>query len=713
MSLGRVDGNDIVVADLRVSRQHAQVERAADGSYEIVDLDSNNGTFVNGQAIERSPLREGDLVSVGNTLFRFTGTELQLVEDANQTWLLAEHLGVTVGGGKVLLNDVSLALPPATFLAVLGPSGSGKSTFLTALSGIRQATSGSVHFGGRDVYTDYEDLRHRMGFVPQEEVLHPQLTVRQVLDYAAKLRFAADVDADERNARIDEVVEELGLAERQDLRIDRLSGGQRERASTAMELLTRPALLFLDEPTSGLDPGNERQVMSLLRELTKAGRTIVVVTHKLDSLELCDRVLFLATGGRLAYYGPPQELLAYFDRHGWGDNYPEVFRSLDAEPDRDWAAAFSADPLCEQYVNQPLLEAREERSHGPVHIRPTRLRGWWWQFGVLSSRYIACIRNDPRTTRLMAAQAPIFAVLFLLLMRKDKFTTGSGSEALALIWLLVLSATWLGTSNSIREIVKELPIYRRERAVGLSPSAYAASKIAVLGVITIAQCALVAFLVLIPQKLPSVDESELFGDRERLTAIAVEAQIDPDLLLEAFPSLDGRDGAALSDPRLELVIGVVLAGLAAMALGLFTSAMVKSQDRALVLLPLILVTQVVLSLPFLPSESQSLEVAGVASSARWGMATNASTVSLNQLRVKDLVGFQVLARLFGSVGDESTVDAQAEKEFVERTLAESAEKEPRWRHDPGIWWGNVAVLLGMIAALLAGTIWAVRRERAP
>ena len=210
---------------------------------------------------------------------------------------------------------------------MVGPSGSGKSTLLGALSGLRPAQRGFVFYGGRDLYAHYEELRQRVGVVPQDDVLHLELTVARALDYAAELRFPADVPREERRGRVDEVLRELGLEGRRNVPIEQVSGGERKRVSVAVELLTKPSLLFLDEPTSGLDPGYERSLMELLRTLADGGRTVIVVTHSVQSIRLCDRVLVLALGGRAAYFGPAQLAPAYFGR----EDFQEVFQDLSAD----------------------------------------------------------------------------------------------------------------------------------------------------------------------------------------------------------------------------------------------------------------------------------------------------------------------------------------------------------------------------------------------
>ena len=306
MRIGRVPDNDVVLSDLNVSRHHAELRKSPTGQYEIVDLGSHNGTFVNGQRVTKQVLTEQDLVSIGSSTFRLTGGELrQFVDDGNITFTAQEL--VVKAGSKVLLDHVSFPIPEKCLLGVIGPSGAGKSTLLGALTGMRPATTGTVLYDNRDLYQNYNELRYRIGLVPQESVLHTQLTARRALQYSAELRFPADVKPAERDGRVDEVMGELGLTRHANTRADRLSGGQLKRVNVAQELLTKPSLLFLDEPTSGLDPGLDKSVMEQMRDLAHDGRTVIVVTHSVDNLDTCDRLLVLVPGGRIAYYGPPEE----------------------------------------------------------------------------------------------------------------------------------------------------------------------------------------------------------------------------------------------------------------------------------------------------------------------------------------------------------------------------------------------------------------------
>src|SRR5215467_9491617 len=353
LRIGRAPDNDIVVSDLGVSRHHAEL-RNVGSAYQIVDLNSHNGTFVNGQQIGSAPLAEGDIVSIGPSTFRLSGSELQEFVDTGDVSLVARDLTVTLGNGKVLLDHVSFPLGERCLLGIIGPSGAGKSTLLGALTGMRPANGGSVLYDDRDLYANYSELRHRIGLVPQENILHTQLTARRALRYAAELRFPRDTSKAERNRRVDEVLAELSLTAHAETRTDRLSGGQQKRVNVALELMTKPSLLFLDEPTSGLDPGLDKSVMEMMAGLAKDGRTVIVVTHSVANLDICDRLLVLVPGGKVAYFGPPADGLRHFNQPGWA----QVFRAFEAQPDRDWAGEYQRSAYCAQYVTAAIQAPR-------------------------------------------------------------------------------------------------------------------------------------------------------------------------------------------------------------------------------------------------------------------------------------------------------------------------------------------------------------------
>ena len=268
MRIGRALENELVVSDLQVSRHHAEFHATPDGRMEIRDLGSHNGTYVNGQPITKGGtqlLGPNDVVGVGHSTFRIVGDRLEEFVDTGEVSFSARHLTVTVDGGKQILKDVSFGVPEKSLIAVIGPSGSGKSTLLKALTGYRPANQGEVLYDNRNLYKQFAELRQRIGLVPQDDILHKELTVKKALKYAAKLRFPADTTGAEREARIDEVLRELKLDIHKDKKVTSLSGGQRKRVSRRPGAAHQAVADLPDEPTSGLDPGMDRDVMQLLR----------------------------------------------------------------------------------------------------------------------------------------------------------------------------------------------------------------------------------------------------------------------------------------------------------------------------------------------------------------------------------------------------------------------------------------------------------------
>ncbi|MEU3910912.1 FHA domain-containing protein [Streptomyces sp. NPDC029721] len=598
--IGRDPGSDLVIDNLVVSRRHAELRALADGTYEIVDLGSHNGTYLNGARIGRARIAEGDIVGIGHSAFCLVGDRLLEYTDTGEVSLDVQDLSVTVDHGrKTLMDGVTFPVGAKCLLAVVGPSGAGKSTLLGALTGLRPADTGTVLYDGRDLYHDYAELRSRIGLVPQDDILHAQLTVRRALVYAAELRFPQDTSRAEREARVDEVIRELGLVQRADQPIHSLSGGQRKRVSVALELLTKPSLLFLDEPTSGLDPGMDRSVMHMLRGLADDGRTVIVVTHSVLSLDVCDRLLFLAPGGRVAYFGPPQEALGFFGFNEW----PEAFEVFENDRERDWAGAFRGSPVHRRYVDQGARGpgsaaggAQAAQAAGAAAAPPApppKAQSWGSQLSTLVRRYAAVLSAD-RT--------------FLVIMVALPFMMGAMARALAgnvldvetalnALLILTIGGVLTGAANAVRELVKERVIYQRERAVGLSRSAYLMSKVVVLGTITVAQAVV-------------------------LTLIAL-AGVD----------LNAPGGkGVLMPPLIEITIAVALLSFTAMMLGLMISALVKKEEVTMPLLVLLAIVQVVfcgtlLKLYGVPVLEQ---VAWLAPS-RWAMGAMGATLQLGRI----------------------------------------------------------------------------------
>ena len=355
LTIGRSPENDLQLSYPTISRHHARISRVGSGEeYVIEDLKSSNGTSVNDEVLDPGklyPLHPGSTLRIGPIKLIFAPEAMQLVDESRDLRLDALHLNQHVGKGINLLQDISLAIHPREFVALVGVSGAGKSTLMNALAGFWPASDGAVLVNGTDLYKRFDAFRTDLGYVPQDDIIHKELTAEKALNYVARLRLPADTTAAERKEAVTEELETLGLMERKDVRVGSLSGGQRKRVSIGVERLTRPGLFFLDEATSGLDPGTENRLMRLLRQLADDGQTIVLVTHATKNVTLCDQVIFLAKGGRLAYFGPPGEALEYF---GVGA-FDEIYEQLEDERSpEEWEARYRQSSQYEQYVVKRL-----------------------------------------------------------------------------------------------------------------------------------------------------------------------------------------------------------------------------------------------------------------------------------------------------------------------------------------------------------------------
>ncbi|WP_128979376.1 FHA domain-containing protein [Streptomyces roseicoloratus] len=590
--IGRAPDNDLVVDDLTVSRRHAELRAAPDGTYWIRDLGSHNGTFLNGRPVGEARVTPEDIVGIGHRAYCLIGASLVEFTDTGEVSLDVQRLAVTVDHGhKTLLDDVSFPVGQKCLLAVVGPSGAGKSTLLGALTGQRPADRGTVLYDGRDLYRDYAELRQRIGLVPQDDILHLQLTVRRALGYAAELRFPEDTAPAERRARVDEVITELGLEERAGQPIHSLSGGQRKRVSVALELLTKPSLLFLDEPTSGLDPGMDRSVMHMLRGLADDGRTVIVVTHSVLSLDVCDRLLVLAPGGRVAYYGPPADSLDFFGFAQW----PEAFEAFENDRARDWAGQYRTSRFHRQYIDDPSVRpgpapvAVGPAEPGPAP--PPKAQSWGSQVRTLVRRYAAALSADRTFLAIMVALPFVMGAMARALSEGSL----NPESTLNVLLILCVGGVLTGAANAVRELVKERTIYRRERAVGLSRSAYLMSKILVLGLITVVQAVVLTLVALIGVPL----------------------------------NVPGDGSGVLMPPLVELTLAVALLAFTAMMLGLFVSALVSKEEVTMPLLVLLAIVQVVFCGALLQvSGTPVLEQLAWLVPSRWAFAAMGATIDI-------------------------------------------------------------------------------------
>ncbi|MFJ1551257.1 FHA domain-containing protein [Streptomyces sp. NPDC088246] len=630
MRIGRALENELVVSDLQVSRHHAEFHATPDGRFEIRDLGSHNGTYVNGQPLSKSGsalIGPNDIVGVGHSTFRLVGDRLEEFVDTGEVSFSARHLTVTVDGGKQILKDVSFGVPEKSLIAVIGPSGSGKSTLLKALTGYRPANQGDVLYDNRNLYKQFAELRQRIGLVPQDDILHKELTVTKALKYAAKLRFPADTTEAERQARILEVLAELKLDIHKDKKVTSLSGGQRKRVSVALELLTKPSLIFLDEPTSGLDPGMDRDVMQLLRGLADDGRTVLVVTHSVAELAICDKLLVMAPGGSVAYFGPPEEALNFFGYTTWAD----VFSAFENYRDYDWSGRWRGSQHYQMYAADiDAVAPQPMHMSPPQQLRPPKPQSWTAQLFTLMRRYVSVIASDKGFMGLMVILPAVLGIVSVVIPAKfglappdppSRFNSAAGTIML----ILAVGMCFSGAANSVRELIKERVIYERERATGLSRSAYLMSKVIVLGVITAIQGVIICGIGFSTRELPA------------------EGLIMP--------------------PAVELCLTITALGFTSMMFGLVISSLVKTSEKTMPLLVMFAIVQVVFTgILFQVYGSPGLEQFAWLMPSRWAIAGAGTTLDLSHL-------------------------------MAPWDPKNPTDLDPLWEHSAGQWGINISVLL--------------------
>ncbi|HET8912167.1 MAG TPA: FHA domain-containing protein [Ktedonobacteraceae bacterium] len=650
LTLGRLPDNTVILSHPQVSGHHARLEQIP-GGYRILDLGSTNHIYVNTQRVTRQDLRPGDEIRIGPFKLTYTGQVLTTQDESNSIRIDATNLQKTGGHNTILINDLSLTIPPRKFVALVGGSGTGKSTLLDALNGLRPAQKGVVLYNGQDYYKNLAAFSTQLGYVPQDDIIHRDLTVERALYYAAKLRLPEDFKEAQIKQRINEVLDDVDMKHRRDLLVSKLSGGQRKRVSIALELLANPSVFFLDEPTSGLDPGLDRKMMYLLRRLADKGHTIVLVTHATNNINTCDYVCFLAQGGRLAYFGPPNEAKTYFKKTDFAEIYSALEPS-DENPNvpQEAEAQFRASPDYQKYVAAPLSQGPASRANyeQPTQaITPPKRGNPMRQFGILSQRYLELLKNDVGNLLILLLQAPIIGLLLLLMVNGGVFNAtsivtctpnsqipitaasgskfdcqnvvnftntpqgqaaiqqrgmtadqavqqsieiNSGGDAQRILFIMAFAAIMFGSINGAREIVKEAAIYRRERTVNLGIVPYMFSKIVVLGILCLLQSLV---LVVFVNSRSKFETSILFS------------------------------------PFIEIYITLFLTSIAGLMIGLTVSAIAPNNDRAMSFVPIILIPQVIFSGTIFALTSPLLKFLSIFFPARWAMMALGSTVGLH------------------------------------------------------------------------------------
>jgi ABC-type multidrug transport system ATPase subunit/pSer/pThr/pTyr-binding forkhead associated (FHA) protein len=583
LNIGRATDNDISLDGLQISNHHARLLNA-NGQISIEDSGSTNGVYVNGARITaRRPLQSQDIVQIGPFVLQADPQRGVAVFDTRSKTRIdvidiTKEVPNRSGQGMIkLLDDVDLTILPNEFVGLLGPSGAGKSTLMDSLNGMRPATTGHVLINNLDLYQHLDSIKQSIGYVPQDDIIHRELTVYRTLYYVARLRLSRDISVQEIDQIVGEVMDVTGLSERRDVPVGQLSGGQRKRVSIAVELITKPSVIFLDEPTSGLDPATEEKIMKLFRQIAESGRTVILTTHAMENVKLFDKIVVMMRG-KLVWYGEPMDALKHIKADSFKDLYDKLEAPIDEqvaklqplppnapkeqrqafklrkeqiseEVAENWKRKFQGTPEYQQNIVEPLRGLKRDAPViAPAKRRPT-VTDALGQWLTLARRYMEVLSRDKFNLLILFGQAPIIAFLTYLVVAKDAPRDFP-------YFMLALVAVWFGTSISAREIIRERAVYNRERMVNLGLLPYVGSKLFVLSVIVGVQCAL------------------LYGT----------------LKLFHFTGMMNLPGNALAQ-----LLVMILTAMVGIALGLCISAIVKTSEMATSLVPLILIPQILFS----------------------------------------------------------------------------------------------------------------------
>ena len=585
-TLGRGMENDIVMDSPAFSRKHAVFSRKGD-QIAVMDCGSLNGIYVNGKRL-LSPelLHEKDVVQIAGSLFILTGNTILFQKETSGVSVRMDNISKVVGRNrreKAILQHVSCEIGSNEFVAIIGGSGAGKTTVMNAMSGFDPDVFGAVYCNGIDLHRNFSTLKNMIGFVPQQDIIYENLTLRSMLSYTAKLKMASDVSADERERRITKVLEMVGLSEHGRTYIRKLSGGQKKRASIAVELLADPGLFFLDEPTSGLDPDTEQSLMHTLASLSKnEGKTIVMVTHTTQSIHLCDKVIFMGSGGKICYCGPPSRITDYFGKQELVEVYSELAKNTDV-----WNEYYLKD-----YVKQSTEQVGTPAAKMPSGYRGVRVSPFR-QLAVLIARYTALIVRDVQRLLLLFLQPVLIALLLTVVANERIFMTFEDTQSM--MFALACSGIWIGMFNTIQEVCKERAILKREYMGNLNLVSYIVSKFSVQAVICLLQAV---------------------------------------ILVSTFLSLTENqtgDGLFGTYANWEIGFSVYLTIFASAAMGLIISSLVRNADRAMAVSPFVLIVQLLFSGAIFKLPEGAGEWFSKLTVSRWAMECLGNITDLNGL----------------------------------------------------------------------------------
>lgn len=593
VKIGRSTENDIVLSHPAVSRHHCRIQRNHQGRICLYDCSSANGVMINGKHVsEPTMLQDKDVIQILDFSLLYSSECIYYRSVTEGISLRACSVTKNVGRGKKkkkILDNVSCEISPNEFVAIIGGSGAGKTTLMNAISGFEKDFKGNVYCNGIDLIEQFDNLKSVIGFVPQQDIIYENLTLRRMLYYTARLKMPADVRKEEINKRIDEVLEMVELTEHQNTYNRKLSGGQKKRASIAVELLADPKLFFLDEPTSGLDPGIEKNLMLTLNRLAKQqNKTVIMVTHTTQNLHLCDKVVFMGPGGRLCFCGNVNSAKHFFNT----DDLVNIYNMISETPEY-WQKRFK-----ERYAS----DSEQQSVNSRKKILPQRKESFWRQLCILTGRYAELMLNDKARLLVLILQPFLIAVLLKIVSDENVFEIYESTKSI--LFALSCSGIWIGLFNSIQEICKERVILKREYMANLKLPCYLMSKFVIQALLGLVQAIILTMVFL------------------RLSGVS-------------------REGIFLEHFEAEILLTVWLTILASTAMGFIVSSIVKTGDKAMAIAPFLLIIQLLFSGILFKLEGSGRMIS-FCTISRWSVESLGSIAKLNRLDLEMQTDFPML-----------------------------------------------------------------------
>ncbi len=554
--IGRDPKADLVLNVGGISLFHGKIIYENE-KYYILENSGTKGIYVNGERIiGKRKLENRDIIFIGNAKLIYDDNLLYYSKSQKSVPIDVINIGKDVVHKKSLrkiLRDINFSIKPNEFVAIIGGSGTGKSTLMNGICGMSRPSEGNVLYDNEELYENYDALKSLIGYVPQEDIVHKDLTLYKMLMYTAEIRMPNDSTKEERIKRVNEVIDMVELKGREDTLIKKLSGGQQKRASIAVELISDPSVFFLDEPTSGLDPGTERNLMNTLKKLTYRNKTVIMITHMTMNINLCDKLIILGEGGRLCFFGDPKGALDFFGVSDFVDIYDKLMDNAN-----QWQLKFENSNYYEkkQFINSKKNTKDDKK-------RNKNKTSSFKQLIVLSKRYLEILFSDKRRLGILLIQAPLLAILLSFVSYNTNYqgevtVFKYAGEAKSFLFALSCAAFWIGILNSIQEICKERDILKRELMANLKILPYVFSKLLVLGTLCIFQSVFLIFISLI--------------------------------ILRGLPP--GNLGI---NSYFGMYLNTFLTAFSAACLGLLVSGVSKNSDRAMTMAPIILMPQILFS----------------------------------------------------------------------------------------------------------------------